>query len=137
MHVSAVLYFCTLSLPSVLTLRVVLLLVFAIAAKTGKLQLDRAIVTREVGFYALAIFLLYIALQDTEPADDDELGADHIFVSFGDACMVFSGYILYVIVCANMETIVKFTKKSSERMGEFASYGTMKSTHNMVSPWSA
>jgi hypothetical protein len=77
-------------------------------AKTGKLQLDRAIVTREVGFYALAIALLYYALQDTRPLESDPDGPDHIFISFHEACLVFSGYIAYVIVCANMDAIVGF-----------------------------
>lgn len=75
-------------------------------AKTGELQLDRAIVTREVGFYALSIVLLYIALQDIEPVEDDDV--EHIFISFPEACMIFSGYIAYVLVCANMKSIVAF-----------------------------
>lgn len=69
-------------------------------------MLDRAIVTREVGFYALGIVLLYIALRDIQPVDDDDV--EHIFISFPVACMVFSGYILYVVVCANMTAVVKF-----------------------------
>lgn len=95
-------------------------------AKTGKLQLDRAIVTREVGFYALAIILLYMALQDVEPVDGDD--EDHIFISFADACMIFSGYIAYVIVCANMESIVSFCKVSKKRLvgeGRNTSYGSI------------
>ena len=105
-------------------------------AKTGKLQLDQKVVIREVGFYALAIILLYIALQDVEPTDDDKLGPEHIFISFRESCMVFSGYILYVIVCANMDAIVKFVTKSKERiigLRMVASYGTLSlSTHKMV-----
>jgi hypothetical protein len=82
---------------------------FLPAARTGKLQLDRAIVNREVGFYALSIVLLYIALRDIRPVDYDEV--DHIYISFGTACMVFSGYIGYVLVCANMESVVAFASK--------------------------
>jgi hypothetical protein len=82
---------------------------FLPAAKTGNLKLDRAIVNREVGFYALSIVLLYIALRDIRPVDYDE--EDHIFISFGTACMVFSGYIGYVLVCANMESVVAFASK--------------------------
>jgi hypothetical protein len=113
---------------------ILLCITFHVAAKTGALQLDRVIVTREVGFYALAIFLLYIALQDTEPADDDELGPNHIFISFWEACMLFSGYIAYVIVCANMDAIVALATRSRTRLGldSYASYGTMRSTHKMV-----
>lgn len=80
-------------------------------ARSGKLQLDRAIVTREVGFYGLSILLLYIALQDRRPADDDELEEDHIFINFFDACLLFGGYIAYVLVCANMQTIVACFQK--------------------------
>ena len=74
------------------------------AAKSGKLELDKAIVIREVFFYALAIVLLYLALQDTQPVDDDV--EDHIFISFREACMVFAGYIAYVLVCAHMDKVV-------------------------------
>lgn len=49
------------------------------AARKGKLHLDKAILMREVGFYALAILLLYWALRDHRPAeDDDEGGPDHM-----------------------------------------------------------
>ena len=75
-------------------------------ARSGQLQLDKAVVIREVGFYGLSIALLYFALQDRHPADDDEVGDDHIFINFFDACAVFGGYILYVIVCAKMDDIV-------------------------------
>lgn len=74
------------------------------AAKSGKLQLDKAVVIREVSFYALAILLLYLALQDTRPVDDDT--EEHIYISFADACMVFAGYIAYVLVCAHMDKVV-------------------------------
>eukprot|EP00934_Nitzschia_sp_Nitz4_P005034 Nitzschia sp. Nitz4//scaffold32_size149145//66482//69228//NITZ4_002881-RA/size149145-snap-gene-0.18-mRNA-1//-1//CDS//3329548075//5024//frame0 len=83
------------------------------ASKTGDLVLDKAIVTREVSFYALGIILLYIALQDVRPVDDDPSGEDHIFVSFREACMVFAGYLLYVWVCANMDDVVAFFSKTS------------------------
>lgn len=77
------------------------------AAKSGRLQLDVAIVTREVSFYALGILLLYVALRDTEPDPDDESGVNHIYISFWEACMVFAGYLGYVWVCANMDFVVK------------------------------
>jgi Ca2+/Na+ antiporter len=43
------------------------------ASKNGVLALDKAIVTREVGFYALGIVLLYYALSDSkiDPEDPD------------------------------------------------------------------
>jgi preprotein translocase subunit SecG len=77
------------------------------AAKSGSLQLDRAIVTREVFFYGLSIGLLLFALHDIEPSDDDEVGNDHIFISFSDACVLFGGYIVYVLVCANFEWVMR------------------------------
>lgn len=78
------------------------------ASKSGTLQLDRAIVTREVFFYGLSIGLLLFALHDIEPSDDDQLGEDHIFISFSDACILFGGYILYVLVCAYFATVVRW-----------------------------
>jgi hypothetical protein len=81
------------------------------ASKTGKLILDKAIVTREVGFYALGIILLYIALHDARPLPNDPDGGNYIFISFWEATMVFSGYVVYVIVCANMEAIVQCVTK--------------------------
>lgn len=75
-------------------------------ARSGQLQLDKAIVIREVGFYGLSIALLYIALRDRRPADDDELGDEHIYISFFDACILFGGYLAYVLVCAKMDSIV-------------------------------
>ena len=75
---------------------------------------------REVGFYGLAIFLLYIALQDVREvpmntnevtdADDMEL-EERIFISFGGSFLIFSGYIAYVIVCANMKGVVSCFEK--------------------------
>ena len=64
------------------------------ASKSGKLILDKTILAREVGFYALGIILLYLALRDTKPLGDDPDGPNYIFISFSEATMVFSGYIL-------------------------------------------
>ncbi|CAJ1945251.1 unnamed protein product [Cylindrotheca closterium] len=91
------------------------------ASKTGELVLDRAIVMREVGFYALGIVLLYVALRDTDFVDGDDV--EHIFISFPEACMVFGGYILYVIVCANMEAIVKLFGGAPAEGAESSSKG--------------
>ena len=104
------------------------------AARSGKLQLDRAIITREVGFYALSIAFLYIALHNRQPADDDEVGDEHIFISFGGASLLFGGYICYVAVCAYMDNIVAFfsretpahsavTKSGEERQKLYGSIG--------------
>jgi hypothetical protein len=102
-------------------------------AKTGKLQLDRAIVTREVGFYALGIALLYFALQDVEPLESDPDGPNHIFISFWEAVMVFSGYILYVIVCANFEAIVGFFIKAGKAVdaAKKSMYGSMENRRSV------
>jgi len=86
------------------------------ASKSGSLRLDRKIVFREVGFYGLSILLLYMALQDVrevpinnEISDAEEGGLeleDRIFISFGGAFLIFSAYIGYVLVCANMKAVV-------------------------------
>lgn len=91
------------------------------ASRSGRLQLDKAIVIREVGFYGLSIFLLFVALRDRRPADDDELGDDHIFISFFDACILFGGYIAYVLVCANMNAILKCFSGESKNNEQGAS----------------
>ena len=96
------------------------------AAKSGKLELDKAIVIREVFFYALGIVLLYLALQDKRPVEDDT--EEHIFISFPEACMVFAGYIAYVLVCAYMDKVVAcFTRAGGRPMGhkQTSSYGTL------------
>ncbi|KAG7368186.1 CaCA family Na+/Ca+ antiporter [Nitzschia inconspicua] len=103
------------------------------ASKTGKLILDKAIVTREVGFYALGIMLLYFALQDAKPLPENPDGVKHIFISFWEATLVFSGYILYVIVCANMDAIVKCVSNAQKAVQKTittsgtSSYGSMTS----------
>ena len=78
------------------------------ASKNGELVLDKAVVTREVGFYALGIALLYYALRDSESDPEDPDGVEHIFISFLDAALLVGGYLLYVIVCANMESILEW-----------------------------
>lgn len=83
------------------------------ASRSGKLQLDKAIVIREVGFYGLSILLLFIALDVRRPADDDVLDDEHIFIAFWDACMLFGGYLAYVAVCANMDRIVAFFSRAN------------------------
>merc|ERR1712151_555664 len=85
------------------------------ASKSGKLYLDRAVVTREVGFYTISIAVLYLALQDRKPDPNDPDGVDHIYISFWDAVMVSIGYVVYVLVCAKMDNIVAyFTKEATE-----------------------
>jgi hypothetical protein len=75
------------------------------ASKTGKLILDKSILIRDVGFYALAIGLLYFALQDSRPLESDPDGPYYIYISFFEATLVFSGYILYVVVCSNFDAV--------------------------------
>ena len=89
-----------------------------LASKTGKLILDQTILAREVGFYALAIALLYLALQDVRPLDIDPDGPNYIYISFYEATMVFSGYILYVIVCSNFDAIVAWMSATKKTVGE-------------------
>mmetsp|Transcript_2394 Transcript_2394/g.3158 ORF Transcript_2394/g.3158 Transcript_2394/m.3158 type:complete len:644 (-) Transcript_2394:234-2165(-) len=76
------------------------------ASRNYQLTLDKAVIAREVGFYALAIILLYQALDDSRPSpDDDETGTNHIFISLFDASLLFLAYVLYVIVCSNFDAI--------------------------------
>ena len=77
-------------------------------AKYGEryLVLDKTMVIREVGFYALSIGLLYIALSEVVWDENDEI--DRVNVSLWKAALLFGGYVLYVIVCSNMEKITKF-----------------------------
>jgi len=37
--------------------------------------------------------------------ENDEENKEYIYVSFWKACLLFGGYILYVLVCANMKTV--------------------------------
>lgn len=75
------------------------------ASRGHTLVLDKKIIAREVGFYALSIFLLYMALSDSRPVDDDTTGSNHIYISFFSACTLFGGYIAYVLVCSYFESI--------------------------------
>jgi K+-dependent Na+/Ca+ exchanger-like protein len=95
------------------------------AAKSGSLQLNPAILIREVGFYALGIGLLYYALRDSAPDPTDPSGENHIYISFGESALVFGGYVLYVIVCANMEKIVSLFDKGTTRRDGMAHYGAI------------
>lgn len=99
------------------------------ASKNGVLALDKAIVTREVGFYALGIALLYYALRDSEFDAEDPDGPEHIYISFLDAALLFGGYLLYVLVCAQMDRIVDlFGGKGEEEFMQSLrgdEYGTM------------
>mmetsp|Transcript_16630 Transcript_16630/g.20727 ORF Transcript_16630/g.20727 Transcript_16630/m.20727 type:complete len:639 (-) Transcript_16630:115-2031(-) len=82
------------------------------AARGHRLELDKAILIREVGFYALSIVLLYWALSDRRTAvDDDESGKAHIYVHFWGAFVLFATYVLYVFVCAYFEAVCKVFSK--------------------------
>ena len=83
------------------------------------LVLDKTMVIREVGFYGLSIFLLYVALSESrlemnngnDGGEDDNVGEaamEYIYISFGKACLLLGGYILYVVVCANMDVCIRF-----------------------------
>ena len=109
------------------------------ASKSGKLELDRAIIIREVGFYVLGICLLYMALQDTRFDNPDDPEEKHIYIHFWQACAVFGAYILYVLVCANMDAIVAwFSDKrglaaltSGSIVAAPTNYGTMEEDENI------
>mmetsp|Transcript_17651 Transcript_17651/g.28891 ORF Transcript_17651/g.28891 Transcript_17651/m.28891 type:complete len:707 (-) Transcript_17651:103-2223(-) len=68
------------------------------------LVLDKTMVVREVGFYALSIILLYVALSEVVWDKNDEV--ERINISLWKACLLFGGYLLYVVVCVYMEQII-------------------------------
>lgn len=94
--------------------------------------MNKAVVIREVGFYALSIALLLYALRDSEPVDDDPLGGNHIFISFTEASLVFSAYIAYVIVCGNFPAIVDFFSKRDGFADKRGDYGSTDSGRSKV-----
>jgi len=99
------------------------------AARSGSLKLDKAILVREVGFYALSIILLLCALQDHRPVDGDP--EDHIFISFFESCYLFGTYILYVLVCAKFDFICSFfdsLKRKTTITDGTAGYGAIESS---------
>ena len=68
------------------------------------LVLDKTMVVREVGFYALSIALLYIALSEVVWDKNDAI--ERINISMWKACLLFGGSVLYVVVCVYMEQII-------------------------------
>lgn len=90
------------------------------ASRHQTLTLDPVIVTREMGWYAVAILLLYIALQDVRLDDNnnDDGQTRRIYITFPKALMVFLAYGIYVCVCANMNRIRQWwdTCKSKQTM---------------------
>ena len=74
-------------------------------ARNNRLKLDRAILTREVLFYALSLVLFWITLTDRQPTDDDEFN-NHIYIGLGDGLLLLGGYVLYVVVCAYFKQII-------------------------------
>lgn len=98
------------------------------ATNSKVLVLDRRMVIREVGFYALSIALMYVALSDShvdgDDGDDNGNGEadgeiiERIYVSFWKAALLFGGYILYVIVCANMDFVEKCIIQKLMRVGK-------------------
>jgi len=97
-----------------------------LAARNNCLHLDKAILIREVGFYALSVLLLYLALSDHRPDPDDPDGPEHIYVSFYDALLLFGVYIIYVLVCSYFDNVVSFltTGKLQGIASKADSYGT-------------
>jgi hypothetical protein len=68
------------------------------------LELDRAVVSREIFFSATSIFFLWYVLHDIAPIDGDD--EEHLYISFVDACLLVSGYVMYVVACINYDSIV-------------------------------
>ena len=86
-----------------------------LASRTGKLKLDGTILAREVGFYALSIVLLIIALRDTRPHENDPDGPEYIYIDFGDGLMLFAAYCFYVLVCANFDAILALMQQTKDK----------------------
>ncbi|KAL9184769.1 hypothetical protein ACHAXT_012739 [Thalassiosira profunda] len=74
------------------------------ASRSRRLVLDRRMVVRETAFYGLSLGLLAVALGERRAYEGDE-EEERVYVSFGKACLLVGGYVLYVIVCANTEAV--------------------------------
>jgi len=80
-----------------------------------------------------------MALQDTRFDNPDDPEEKHIYIHFWQACAVFGAYILYVLVCANMDAIVAwFSDKrglaaltSGSIVAAPTNYGTMEEDENI------
>lgn len=81
------------------------------SARNNRLKLDKAILIRDVSFYGLSLVMLLVALSDRQPADDDELGYNHIYISLWDGLLLLGGYVLYVVVCAYFESILRLFRR--------------------------
>ena len=67
-------------------------------ARNQQLELNRAVVMREVSFYGLALALLWYALSDRHTDKND--GDVYIRINFFQAASLLAGFGLYVLVCA-------------------------------------
>lgn len=83
-----------------------------LAARNNHLQLDPVIVMREITFYILALMLLVISLSDRKLVYDDDI--NHIYITFTDAAMLVGCYCVYVVICANFDTIVRTLKVDTD-----------------------
>ena len=66
--------------------------------------------------------------------DPDDPEVEHIYISFLDAALLFGGYLLYVLVCANMDRIVAFlgVDEEEDEMGAIG-YGTIEDGKSLTS----
>lgn len=94
------------------------------ASRSGSLKLDPMILAREVGFYALSILLLYVALLQKQ--DNGDVGKEvsddvtenssedkYLRVSFWGSAVLFGAYIVYVWVCARLNYLISLVRKYS------------------------
>jgi len=86
----------------------------ALEGRHGRLVLNKPIVIRETGFYALSIILLYYALSVSKPLENDPDGPNHLYVSLFPTCLLVLAYILYVLVMAYFEQILIFLGVKSD-----------------------
>jgi Ca2+/Na+ antiporter len=107
----------------------------ALEGRNGQLVLDKPIVIRETGFYALSILLLYNALSVSKPLESDPDGPNHLYVKLFPTCLLVLSYILYVLVMAYFEQILTVlgVKSGQELTEEEIEANKREETHKGVS----
>lgn len=82
------------------------------AARKNRLKLDPVVVMREALFYTLAIICFLISLSDRGEVEEDDV--EHVFITLYHGILLVGCYCLYVIVCANFESILQLLRGVSD-----------------------
>ena len=99
------------------------------------LVLDKIMLLREVTFYGLSIWLLYVALSESKMVtsqngnNGEEVQQDIVVVPFWKSCLVFGEYILYVVFCSNMTRIIHLFNSVRVYLG-FGSVDEVDANHD-------